>query len=122
MDTSGRPLRTIITEGSHADCKQACALIAVLQAKHLLADRGYDTDQVLGQAQDQKMNTIIPAMKTRKLQRPYDKEQYKLRHQVENAFLQLKRWRGIATRYAKRASSFLAAIQIRCIALWASIF
>ena len=51
----------------------------------------------------------------------YDKEIYKLRHLVENAFLHLKRWRGIATRYAKTTSSFLAAVQIRCIALWAAI-
>ena len=46
---------------------------------------------------------------------------YKLRHLVENAFLHLKRWRGIATRYAKNSSSFLAAVPIRCIALWASL-
>ncbi|MEQ1636416.1 MAG: IS5/IS1182 family transposase, partial [Methylococcales bacterium] len=26
-----------------------------------------------------------------------------------------------ATRYAKNTSSFLAAVQIRCIALWAAI-
>ncbi len=38
----------------------------------------------------------------------------------ENRFLHLKRWRGIATRYAKNTSPFLAAIQIRCIALWAN--
>ena len=121
VDAAGRPLRAIITEGSHADCKQACALIAGMKAQHLLADKGYDTNQVLRQAKDQKMHAVIPPMKTRKLQRSYDKEQYKLRHQVENAFLHLKRWRGIATRYAKRASSFLAAIQIRCIALWVGI-
>ncbi len=89
-----------------------------MKAQHLLADKGYDTDQVLRQAQDQRMDVVIPATRTRKVHRPYDKEKYKLRHQVENAFLHLKRWRGIATRYAKRASSFLAAIQIRCIALW----
>ncbi|HSI84540.1 MAG TPA: IS5/IS1182 family transposase, partial [Candidatus Methylacidiphilales bacterium] len=40
---------------------------------------------------------------------------------VENAFLNLKQWRGIATRYAKNASSFLAAVQIRCISLWIPI-
>ncbi|MDB2592933.1 IS5/IS1182 family transposase, partial [Gammaproteobacteria bacterium] len=45
----------------------------------------------------------------------------KYRHLVENAFLNLKRWRGIATRYAKNAKYFLAAVQIRCIALWAKI-
>ena len=48
-------------------------------------------------------------------------ELYKVRHLVENAFLHLKRWRGIATRYAKRCASFLAAVQIRCISLWANI-
>ena len=40
---------------------------------------------------------------------------------VENAFLHIKQWRGIATRYAKRLDSFLAAVQIRCLALWLQI-
>jgi hypothetical protein len=34
---------------------------------------------------------------------------------------QNQRWRGIATRYAKNIASFLAAIQIRCIAIGANI-
>ncbi len=67
------------------------------------------------------MNPVIPPKRNRVTQRPYDKDLYRLRHLVENAFLHIKRWRGIATRYAKNASSFLAAIQIRCIALWALI-
>ncbi len=37
----------------------------------------------------------------------------KLVHLVENAFLHLKRRRGIATHYAKNTRSFIAAIQIR---------
>nr|MCG3461763.1 IS5/IS1182 family transposase [Xenorhabdus bovienii] len=44
-----------------------------------------------------------------------------LRHLVENTFLHLKRWRGIATRYAKNSASFLAAVQIRCLVLWLKI-
>lgn len=67
------------------------------------------------------MTVVIPSKKNRKEQREYDKYLYKLRHLVENAFLMLKRWRGIATRYAKLTSSFVAAVQIRCIAIWASI-
>jgi transposase len=67
------------------------------------------------------MNAVIPPKKNRIIQRPYDAELYKLRHLVENAFLHLKRWRGIATRYAKNSKSFLAALHIRCIALWAEI-
>ena len=67
------------------------------------------------------MNPVIPPKKNRTTRRLYDEDLYKLRHLVENAFLHLKRWRGIATRYAKNSKSFLAAVHIRCIALWANI-
>jgi transposase len=96
-------------------------LIEGITAEHLLADRGYDTNAIVEQAKIQGMKPVIPPKKNRLIQREYDKELYKLRHLVENAFLHLKRWRGIATRYAKNTSSFLAAVQIRCIALWANI-
>ena len=115
------PVRVLITEGTAADCSHASELIKDISAEHLLADKGYDTDAIVAQAQEQGMQVVIPPKRNRKIQRPYDKDLYRLRHLVENAFLHLKRWRGIATRYAKNASSFLAAIQIRCIALWASI-
>ena len=115
------PVRIIITKGTRADCKQAGRLIEGITAEHLLADRGYDTNAILEQAQSQGMIAVIPPKKNRKVQREYDKDLYKLRHLVENAFLHLKRWRGIATRYAKNTASFAAAVQIRCIALWANI-
>ncbi len=115
------PVRILITAGATADCTQASKLIEGLAAEHLLADRGYDTDAILAQARQQGMKPEIPPKKNRKIQRKIDRYLYKLRHLVENAFLHLKRWRGIATRYAKNTSSFLAAVQIRCIALWAHI-
>jgi transposase len=96
-------------------------LIEGISAEHLLADRGYDTNAILEQAAKQGMVPVIPPRKHRKVQREYDRYLYKLRHLIENAFLHLKRWRGIATRYAKNTASFLAAVQIRCIALWAHI-
>jgi transposase len=86
-----------------------------------LADKAYDTDAILGLAEIQGITPVIPPKSNRKLQREYDKELYKLRHLVENAFLKLKQWRGIATRYAKHSASFLAAVQIRCIALWLTL-
>ena len=89
-------------------------------AEYLLADKGYDTNDIIDQAIAQGMQPVIPPKKNRTLAREYDKDLYRLRHLVENAFLHLKRWRGIATRYAKNTASFLAAIQIRCIALWAN--
>ncbi|QOJ08993.1 IS5 family transposase [Nitrosomonas sp. H1_AOB3] len=121
VDAHGMPVRILVTQGTTADCTQAGRLIEGIDADHLLADRGYDSNAIVEQAEKQGMEAVIPPKKNRKIQRPYDKELYKLRHLVENAFLHLKRWRGIATRYAKNTSSFLAVVQIRCIALWADI-
>ena len=92
-----------------------------MAADYLLADQGYDTNAILEQAARLGMTPVIPPRRHRLVQRDYDKYLYKLRHLVENAVLRLKGWRGIATRYAKRASSYLAIVQIRCLVLWASI-
>ena len=111
----------LITEGTRADCTQAATLIEGIDAENLIADRGYDTDEIIDKARTAGMEVVIPPKKNRKEQRQYDEYLYKLRHLIENAFLHLKRWRGVATRYAKNSSSFLAAVHIRCIALWAGI-
>ena len=117
----GLPIRAIITSGTVADCTQAARLINGFTAEILLADKGCDSNAILEQALSQGMKPVIPPKKNRKEQRAYDREIYKLRHLVENAFLHLKRWRGIATRYAKNTASFLAAVHIRCIDLWCKI-
>ena len=88
---------------------------------YLLADKGYDSDAIVAKAEGQGAQAVIPPRKNRKGPRGCDKALYKLRHLVENAFLHLKRWRGIATRYAKNLSSFAAAVHIRCFALWLAI-
>ena len=67
------------------------------------------------------MKAVIPPRKNRIVQRGYDRHLYTQRHLVENAFLHIKQRRGIATRYAKRLSSFLAAVQIRCLVMWLRI-
>ncbi|AWK13310.1 hypothetical protein CCS41_00465 [Candidatus Fukatsuia symbiotica] len=67
------------------------------------------------------MEVVIPPKKNRKMRREYGKDLYKHRHLVENAFLHLRHRQGIATRYAKNNTSFLAAVQILCIALWLNI-
>lgn len=114
MNATGMSIRAIITEGTRADCKEAVQLIDGFPTEYLLADKGYDTNEIIEFADTNGMITVIPTKRNCKDQRFYNKE---LSHLAENAFLKLKYWRGIATRYAKNASSFLASIQIRCIAL-----
>ena len=115
------PVRIFVTAGTVHDCKQAENLIEGINAEFLLGDRGYDSNKIIEKAVSQGMQVVIPPKKNRRVQRSYDEYLYKLRHLVENAFLHLKRWRGIATRYAKTTSSFIAAVQIRCIALWLKV-
>ena len=84
----------------------------------MLADKAYDVNSVIEHLDAQGIVAVIPPKKNRQVPRIYDKYLYQIRHLIENAFLKLKQWRGIATRYAKRASSFLAIIQMRCLMLW----
>lgn len=44
----------------------------------LLADRGYDSNAIVEQAEQQGMEAMIPPRKNRSLQRDYDKDLYNL--------------------------------------------
>jgi len=87
----------------------------------LLADRGYDTDEILRYCEENGIKAVIPPKKNRIDQREYDEYIYKIRHLVENAFLKLKQWRGVATRYAKTTAAFVGAVTVRCLFLWLKV-
>jgi len=87
----------------------------------LLADRGYDTDEIINFCKENGIEAVIPPKKNRVIQRDYDDFIYRLRHLVENAFLKLKQWRGVATRYAKTTSAFVGAVTVRCLFLWLKV-
>lgn len=120
INEKGLPLAFSITAGTVADCSEAVSLIENLKSEGLIADRAYDTDEIIHFSTENYKIVVIPPKKNRKVQRDYDKEVYKKRHLVENAILYLKRWRAIATRYAKLTESFHAAVLVRCIAIWAN--
>jgi transposase len=90
-------------------------LIHGFDAQAVIADRGFDTDAIVAMIEEKAMEAVIPPRKHRVVQRDYDLYLYRLRHLVENAFLRLKYWRSVATRYAKRTSSFLAFVHIACM-------
>ena len=109
-----------------ADCTQAEALrdgipLDAAAAEYLLADRGYDTNRVLAAARERGITPVIPPQRNRKVTREYDAALYQARHLVANSFGKLKEWRGVATRYAKNAASYLAICQIRALAIWAKL-
>ena len=116
------PVRLAVTEGTAADCSLALPLIKGIEAECLLADKAYDTNEIIAAATKLGMDPVIPPKRNRKEQRDYDRALYKLRHLVENGFLEFKQWRGIATRYAKRTASYLAACQLRAVMIWSKLF
>ena len=105
------PVRILVTEGTRADCKEAVHLIEGISTETLLTDRGCDTNDIPAYAVSSGMEPVIPPKKNRKEQRDYDKYLYKPRHLVENCFLSLKRWRGIATRYARTSDAFIEGMK-----------
>jgi transposase len=98
VDAPGLPVRVIVTAGPTADGTRAEALTAGYPAEQLLTDRGYDTNEIVAGAKERNIAPVIPPKNNRRRQRSYDQYLYTLRHLVENAFLRLKGWRGIATR------------------------
>ncbi len=112
------PASGIVTSGTVADCSQAPLFMDGLEAEAFLADKAYDTNELLDVLKEADIATVIPPVKSWKEQRAYNHELYRARHVIENVFRALKRWRGIATRYAKLTASFIAAIHVRCLFLY----
>ena len=96
-------------------------MIDGIEAEYLPANRGYDTNGVLAAARVRGMAPVIPPKRSRKSPQLYDEALYQARYLVENCFEQLKEWRGVARRYAKKVASYLAICQIRALALWAKV-
>ncbi len=60
MDAHGLPLRAMITEGTVADCTKAIDLISGFSANHLLANRAYDTREIIEYAENNGIGIVIP--------------------------------------------------------------
>jgi transposase len=89
-----------------------------LEAEVFLADKAYDTSELLDMLKEANISAVILPVKSRKEQRAYNYELYRARHVIENVFRALKCRRGIAARYAKLTVSFIAAIHVRCLFLY----
>ena len=118
-DALGNPLSFHLTPGQACDLDGSDLLLPTLTAQTILADKGYDADQrVITPLTAQGKTVVIPSKSNRITPREYDKDLYKARHLIENFFAKLKQYRGIATRYDKRAVNFLGAIYLAAAVIW----
>ena len=78
----------------------------------LLADKGYDTNEILDFLEQRGSTACIPPKSNRTIQREYDTILYKERNLVERFFNKLKQFRRLATRYEKTARNFFAMLTL----------
>ncbi|PWB12971.1 IS5 family transposase, partial [Acinetobacter sp. AM] len=113
-DANGLPIDFKITGGEVHDSQVAEQLIeAVEEADYLIADKGYDAENIRIFIKNKNMIPIIPMRSnSKRLNKEFDKYLYRLRHLVENAFARLKHFRAIATRFDKLARNYQSMIYI----------
>ena len=118
-DVVGRPCALMLTAGNVSDVKAAPALLERAgRMRYLLADKGYNADRLRRSIRDVGALPVIPGRRNRKHTICYDKQRYRTRHLIENAFCRLKDFRRIATRYDRLARNFHASVCLVAAIVW----
>ena len=117
-DALGLPVKFIVTSGEESDFKQAIPLLENENPDYVIADRGYDSDNIIQHIEKINAIPVIPPRSNRLIQRAYDKILYKDRNLIERLFNRLKQFRKIATRFEKHKRNFEALIFLACSYLW----
>ncbi|MCQ1575326.1 IS5 family transposase [Streptomyces parvus] len=97
----------------------------------VLADKAYSSRAIREHLRSRGIRTVIPVPNDQNRHRlrrgsrggrppAFDREMYKQRNTVERCINRLKQWRGIATRYEKTATIYLAALHVAGIFLWSA--
>ncbi|GBQ88245.1 transposase [Acetobacter nitrogenifigens DSM 23921 = NBRC 105050] len=101
-----------LTPGQRADITKADTLLDEVDPEAFIADKAYDADTLIEKLEERQIAPVIPSKKSRRYPRKMSFSFYKKRNIIERFFARLKQFRGIATRYDKLKSTFLAAVQL----------
>ena len=107
-----------LSPGNHNDCTYFKLLHDKIKSQYIqyiVADKGYDSDDIRKCIQDFGQMPVIPYKKNRKKQKEIDKSRYKTRNIIERMFGKIKEYRRIATRYDKLDINFFSFIAIAFI-------
>lgn len=138
-DGRGRPLAVVLTPGQRHDCTQLEPVLAAIRVPRpgkvgrprtrpgrVIADTGYRDDRCRALRRGRGIAPTIPErsdQRERRAPRPgrkpgVDRAIYRRRHVVERCVNRLKQWRGIATRYEKRAANYRAMVVLASLVIW----
>jgi len=120
-DGYGRPLVLALTPGNAADISMAAKLVdSMPPSKCLIADKGYDANDLRQQLTERGTEPVIPPRSNRKQLIVFNRNTYKRRNIIERTFGRLKDFRRVATRYDKLATNYLSTIILAAITIfWA---
>lgn len=108
----------LLTGGEKADCQSAQALLQDQRTKAVIADKGYDTDEIRRYIRSKKMKAVIPAKRNRKRKLRHDKRLYAERNLIERCFGKLKIHRRIATRFDRNDTHYMSFLYLASSLLW----
>jgi transposase len=110
-------VRFLLTGGEAHDATQAFALLEGFSPSHVIADKGYDSQDIVRYVEEHNAVAVIPSRSNYITPRPYCKVIYRCRNSIERCFNRLKHFRRIATRYDRKARHFLAFLCLATLAL-----
>lgn len=129
VDGAGRLFTLLLTPGRQHDSTVAEQLMRqgaihtcqrgrpAVRPKRVAADKAYGSRAFKAWLRRHGIRSTIPRKSNQRRGRPHNTERYKQRNHIERFFCRLKHFRAVATRYDKRASSFLATVLLAAISL-----
>ena len=111
-------MRFIVTAGQTHDSTQAIELIKGLKADAVLADKGYDAQDIVQAIESSGAKVIIPSRSNATNPRKLDTALYKERHKIECMFGFLKHYRRLFSRFEKLKHRFSAFLYFVATLQW----
>ncbi|MFF9025616.1 IS5 family transposase [Streptomyces eurythermus] len=141
-DSRCRPLAFVLTPGQAGDAPAFPEVMAQLRVPRpigrprttpdvVLADKAYSSRAIRTHLRRRGIRAVIPQPSDQVAKRKrrgrsggrppaFDREAYKRRNTVERCINKLKQWRGLATRYDKTATIYLAGLHVAAIFIWSA--
>ncbi|WP_188279040.1 IS5 family transposase [Streptomyces sp. CBMA370] len=141
-DSRCRPLAFVITPGQAGDAPAFPEVMAKVRVPRpvgrprttphvVLADKAYSSRAIRTYLRRRGIRAVIPqpidqTANRKRLGRrggrppAFEREAYKQRNTVERCINKIKQWRGLATRYDKTATIYLAALHLTGIFIWSA--
>jgi transposase len=93
-------------------------IAALAPSAELVADKGYDSNDLRHWLAERGTKAVIPPKRHRKAKLDFDAIAYKQRNIIERMFCRFKDWRRVAMRFDRNLKTFMATIAIAATVIW----